>query len=500
MLDFQSTNQSAIARLRELLPELLPGGHIHGNEYRCGDLAGNPGHSFSMNLESGAWADFATEDKGGDPVSLVAAVLGISQTEAARHLIELMGTANTTTKKIQPVDNWEPTPTDKPHKTIYHPSRGKPNATWEYRDQDKKIIGYDCRFDTPGQKKQVLPLTHCKNTSTGKTEYRWKSPNTPRPLYGLDRLAKHKDAPVLFCEGCKATDAVQRLLPLVVALTWQGGSSAVDKADFFPIAGRTVAIWPDNDGPGRKAADAVARAALEAGATEVYIIELPPDKDEGWDLADAELEGWTPKQVNEWIKEHRKKIEPAIFPASSEHDDTDVTNVQANTGKGLSCNGTEKPDVTNVTVLDHERPCYKVFDKKVKMGTVLMRPGVWSFGIKVEKNGDKELVQHWVCSPLHIEAVTFDGQENNFGRLLRIMNTLGRWRNWAMPMELLCGDGSVLRAELLAMGLEYDPKAKNDLANYIQSQHPERRIHCALQVGWNGDSYVLPNKGVEKYL
>ena len=46
-----------------------------------------------------------------------------------------------------------------------------------------------------------------------------------------------------------------------------------------------------------------------------------------------------------------------------------------------------------------------------------------------------------VCSPLHIDAVTFDGQDNNFGRLLRFKNTLGRWREWAMPMELLRGGG-----------------------------------------------------------
>jgi hypothetical protein len=76
--------------------------------------------------------------------------------------------------------------------------------------------------------------------------------------------------------------------------------------------------------------------------------------------------------------------------------------------------------------------------------------------------------------------------ENNFGRLLRFKNTAGRWRSWAMPMELLKGDGSDLRGELLAMGLELDPAARQTLARYLQERTPKKRIRCALQVGWCG--------------
>ncbi len=102
-------------------------------------------------------------------------------------------------------------------------------------------------------------------------------------------------------------------------------------------------------------------------------------------------------------------------------------------------------------------------------------------------------VNTWVCGPLHIEAQTFDGGENNFGRLLRFKNTAGRWRSWAMPMELLKGDGSDLRGELLAMGLELDPFARQTLARYLQERTPKKRIRCALQVGWCGNVFVLPD-------
>jgi hypothetical protein len=45
----------------------------------------HPG-SFKVNLRTGRWADFATGDKGGDVISLLAYLKGISQSEAARHL------------------------------------------------------------------------------------------------------------------------------------------------------------------------------------------------------------------------------------------------------------------------------------------------------------------------------------------------------------------------------------------------------------------------------
>jgi putative DNA primase/helicase len=101
-----------------------------------------------------------------------------------------------------------------------------------------------------------------------------------------------------------------------------------------------------------------------------------------------------------------------------------------------------------------ERPCYRIFDDWENDSTVNHRPGVYWCGVKVNKKGDIEGVfNDWVCSPLHIDAVTFDGQSNNFGRMLRFKPTVGKWREWAMPMELLAGDGTQLRGELLAMGV-----------------------------------------------
>ncbi len=140
------------------------------------------------------------------------------------------------------------------------------------------------------------------------------------------------------------------------------------------------------------------------------------------------------------------------------------------------------------------RPCFRVFDDWIEHDGGKYRPGVWYFGIKPGKgDAPPALTETRVCSPLSIEAVTHNGQDNNFGRLLRFKNTLGRWREWAMPMELLRGSGDDLRGELLAMGVEIDPTAKTLLANYLQAKPPKRQMRCALQVGWCGNSFVLPD-------
>jgi len=138
-----------------------------------------------------------------------------------------------------------------------------------------------------------------------------------------------------------------------------------------------------------------------------------------------------------------------------------------------------------------DRPTFRVFDDLLEHGGTKYGPGVWHFG--TDKDGNPTKI--WVCSPLYIKAVTFDGQGNNFGRLLRFRPTVGSWREWAMPMELLRGSGEEMRGELLSMGVEIDPsmKARNLLATYLQDKPPDTRVRCALQVGWCGDSFVLPD-------
>jgi hypothetical protein len=92
-VDFEAINRAALAAFPVVLARLLPGGKRVGAEI----VALNPRRadrrlgSFKVNRYNGRWADFATGDKGGDPISLVAYLAGVSQGEAARLLAQMLG-------------------------------------------------------------------------------------------------------------------------------------------------------------------------------------------------------------------------------------------------------------------------------------------------------------------------------------------------------------------------------------------------------------------------
>ena len=143
-----------------------------------------------------------------------------------------------------------------------------------------------------------------------------------------------------------------------------------------------------------------------------------------------------------------------------------------------------------------ERPCWRVLEDFTDSERDKLRPGVWFFGVKSKGDGPQVLTQTYVCGPLHIVAVTTNTADGNYGRLLRFKTTLGKWKTWAMPMELLKGDGTDLRGKLLYMGLELDPMARHLLPQYIQHKTPKNRIRCTEQTGWAGGdcaAFVLPD-------
>ena len=154
----------------------------------------------------------------------------------------------------------------------------------------------------------------------GKRAWCWRTWDTPRPLYGLDRLAARPDAVVIAVEGEKTTDAAGKVFPDRVAITSPGGSKAADKADWSPVRGRVVIVWPDADAAGKKYAADVARLARAAGAADVRVVELPAELPESWDLADRLPDGWTLDTLRELLANAR----PAAEAAGSEDPATAV--------------------------------------------------------------------------------------------------------------------------------------------------------------------------------
>lgn len=376
-IDFRRVADAALASLESLLVEWLPSGRREGHEFKALNptRADSKVGSFSVNLNTGAWADFATGDKGGDAISLLAYLEGVAQLEAAKRLAGRLGlaakadlaTASATERAgsgsttaagdgargtrgdrrydSNAASNSEPTPSRRgdwepivpapAHASELpraHIKRGKPEAMWEYRALAGELLGAVYRFRTPDGGKEVLPCVWAKHRTSGAQEWRWLAFPDPRPLYGLRHL--RADGPVLVVEGEKCADAARGVLPPEISvITWPGGAKAVDKANWAPLAGRRVVVWPDCDAqqdkggetlpesaqPGIRAAERVAELLVGHGCTvRIVAIPAPGAKPAGWDVADAIAEGWTPDQVRAFVRDNLRA--PACVESTSTAD------------------------------------------------------------------------------------------------------------------------------------------------------------------------------------
>jgi putative DNA primase/helicase len=296
-IDFSKANSIGLSQITSWLPK----GEKRGDEW----VTLNPRRddrklgSFKINLEKGTWKDFSSkagdEAAGSDPVSLFAYIHGIEQGEAAKRILDShTGSVpqNNPEKAKKKSDEWEPIipiPDNAPKPDGDHFMHKKPANIWHYRNHEGKTIFIVCRYNTP-EGKEVLPQSYCKNKNTGELQWRFKRPNVPLPLYGLQRLFAEPKAPVLIVEGEKCADAAQAVLSGYVVLTWQGGTKNVKFADWSVLKNREVLIWPDNDEPGTTAATDIYNIIKKE--SHARIIRIPNGKPEKWDVADAIEQGF----------------------------------------------------------------------------------------------------------------------------------------------------------------------------------------------------------------
>ena len=91
-----------------------------------------------------------------------------------------------------------------------------------------------------------------------------------KPLYALHRIASNPDADMWIVEGEQKADALNRL---GLVATTSGSATSADTADWKPLRGRSVIIWPDKDEPGRAYAGEVA-SILRGLVCDVSIIDV----------------------------------------------------------------------------------------------------------------------------------------------------------------------------------------------------------------------------------
>lgn len=314
MINFSDLNNRLAPYLSTIIIDICPGGKFSGREYQAGNITGGSGKSFSFNTETGAWADFATSDRGGDIISLYAKIYNINNGEAARQLTEKY-LGKLPVLKQYPIKKKMNTSLIKPPLNTAPPDAFAfngvlPTKLWCYRDHYGDPLFYVARYDLNDGTKQFCPLSF---EASGKwVRKAW--PN-PRPLYNLDKLHNNVDKPVLIVEGEKAADAAEIITKgLYVVVTWQNGASSIAQADIEPLVNRRILLWPDADHAGSKAMEFLAARLVDVNIEVKYI---HTDKQDGWDAHDALTEGWDFKQFKEWATPlitviPRKQTSPSV--------------------------------------------------------------------------------------------------------------------------------------------------------------------------------------------
>ena len=395
--DFAAVNSAAILSIESLLNSWFPNGVREGIEFCIGSSSGEAGKSMRIRLEgdkAGVWADFSDDGvAGADLISLYAHIHSVKQGKACADLAAQLGITLTPSdfsspgatrpivsakpkntpirapaqadKGVQAVSvakkktPWEPilpVPADAGPYPKAHVVRGRPDASWEYRDQAGALLGVLYRFTTSdGEGKEVLPCVFAQHPQSKRREWRWMVFPAPRPLYL--RGALRPDLPVLVVEGEKCTDAAHVLLGADMdVVSWSGGGKAYDKSDWTPLAGRTVILWPDTDAkrykdnhatkageimpeheqPGMVAMTKLAKLLRALGCT-VYIIDIPAPGEvkDGWDIADLVAAGAGVDEVMSWVTNLRVEevepehvAEPVAAPARAEDDVPDWVDEQ----------------------------------------------------------------------------------------------------------------------------------------------------------------------------
>lgn len=179
---------------------------------------------------------------------------------------------------------------------------GAPVHVWTYHDATGRELLKVARYETPSGK-DIRPWR------PDGAKWICKTLPAPRPLYGLDLLAQRPDVPVLVVEGEKCADAARTLLDRYVVITWPGGAKAAPKADWTPLRGRRVTIWPDADPAGHAAAKTIV-GLLGSIAVSIAVLDVG-ERPAAWDCADAVAEGWSAEKLLAFVDQATLNV-PAL--------------------------------------------------------------------------------------------------------------------------------------------------------------------------------------------
>lgn len=314
-IQFEALNDALLDRIETLVPMWLPSGSLKGLEYFVHSFwrsEKTPSLSVCMKgARIGKWQDHGGEHKGGDLISLYAAIHGMNNGAAAVQLARELGLesvagvmpAQGAPKVAKPApapapvaprvkikEPWvtvAPVPDMAPKATFKHEHRTKDDiehlATYSV---DGALYGYVVRFRTSDGGKETLPHTWCQSQANSTLAWKWRTWVEPRPLYfpgGVSPAAAKaagRVVTVVVVEGEKKADILQSLLDahapgVYLVASWAGGCKVWDKALWEWVAGTDVILWPDCDGKREKLSNAEAAQCLDDAARDIAAASKP---------------------------------------------------------------------------------------------------------------------------------------------------------------------------------------------------------------------------------
>lgn len=316
-------------------------------------------------------------------------------------------------------------------------ARRKIIKIYDYRDEMGTLLYQAVRFEPKG-------FSQRQPSGGG---WKWELNGVRRVLYRLPELLQaDRSEPVFVVEGEKDVDNL-RALGLVAVCNPQGAGKWKEEFSEF-LRDRKVVVLADNDQPGRDHADAVA-ASTRKTARSVRVLSFNreiagiavPDKG---DVSDWLKAGGTKEQL---LAEVAKLAEwqPAVDPKRN---------------KRVICTAT-------IDFIVDER-------------------GLWA-----TEDGETTLV----CSPLFVEAYTRDVANDQWGKLLRLVDPDGIEHTYVLPAAHLAGEGQIYREQLLNLGLEIRPglKPKRFLDAYLRIEVKEK-ARCVDKIGWYENAFIFPDE------
>lgn len=524
---------------RSYIQQLLPAGKIQNNEYVVKNPTRNDNKagSFSINLTTGKWSDFATGDAGNDLIGLTSYVKGISKLEAcfyigvprpdkakanniaksdlnshreAKEEIEIECTSEGIEKHVASLnEDIEQGQTEKEQQVSATANDIElqadvviPEFSEEFmgrktkdRFKDGKLTFYRyysskgtpigcvvrCDKDIDGDKAKSFA-----QFSYDRIKNRWQSSwsGDGKPLYNLQEITARVDTPVMVVEGEKTAEAAKLLFPDYVVTTSCMGSASPRSSNWSCLSGRDVIIARDNDLTGSRYAKSLDDILTKQGAKSIS--GLSPLKLGSYTIIDGKptkREHGTPEKydladslADGWTAE--------LINEWKNHEDFSPF---FEATKDVIALGEELKDGDKVIYLKGKR--YKLNYKN----NIL-------YYEKEEKNESGDLVKSWkeLCGYIKPTHCTED-VNGDHGLLVQIVTRKNKFVECFFAREEIATEKDTIKL-LLKKGLSI-PHLRDGLCYainyYLNNYEPEFKAVGVDMVGWQGDNtaYILPFVG-----